>query len=97
VLEAVDGEDAAEKFAEANGGIALVILDFTMPKMNGVEALGVMRSKRRDVKTLFMSGYSEEMLTKKGMLDPGQKFILKPFSPNEMLQSVREALAAAAG
>jgi hypothetical protein len=41
---------------------------------------------------LFISGYSEDMISKKGILEEGSSFISKPVSPSELLQKVREVL-----
>ncbi|HKU42970.1 MAG TPA: PAS domain S-box protein, partial [Polyangiales bacterium] len=59
VLEAADGESGAAAFIEHAGDCALVLLDMTMPKLNGEETLRAIRRVRSDVPVLLMSGYNE--------------------------------------
>ncbi len=92
VIEASDGVEAVDRFAEHAGSIDLVLTDTIMPRKNGREACGEMRKLRRDVPALFTSGYSREILRKKGLIDDDPDFILKPVTPRELLRRVREAL-----
>jgi DNA-binding response OmpR family regulator len=91
VIVADDGLDALEKY-KSNGVIDLLILDVIMPGKNGKEVYDEIRSRRPDIKTLFMSGYTANVIYKKGMLESGTEFITKPFSPNIFLRKVREVL-----
>ncbi len=95
VIEAFDGEDAVAKFTEHKDSIQLLIFDVIMPRMNGIEAYAAIRSKQSKVKALFMSGYSEDLIENKVMLEKGQRFIVKPFSSKDLVAYVREALDAA--
>lgn len=92
VIEAVDGADAVAKFTKHKDAIQLLILDVIMPKMNGIEAYTAIRKKQRKVKALFASGYSEDLIQGREMLDKGQRFIVKPFSSKDLVAQVREAL-----
>jgi CheY-like chemotaxis protein len=94
VIEAVDGEDAIAKYRENKDRVQLVILDGIMPKKNGKEVYQEIRSITPAIKTIFVSGYSEDIITKEGLLEPGINFILKPATPNELLKKVREILDA---
>src|ERR1039457_2712173 len=62
VIEAVDGEDALAKFNENKDEIKLVILDVIMPKMNGKEACEKIQQLKPDMKCLFTSGYSADII-----------------------------------
>lgn len=92
VIEAVDGEDAIDKYREHNNEIRLVIMDAVMPKKNGREAFEEIRRIYPGARVLFMSGYAADTLDAKGILDNGLDFILKPISPAELLKKVREVL-----
>jgi PAS domain S-box-containing protein len=92
VIEAMDGEDAVTKFNEQNAAIDLLVLDVIMPKKSGKDAYLAIRQIRPDIKVLFTSGYTADLIHKKGILDPDMVFIMKPISPTMLLGKVREVL-----
>ena len=92
VLEARDGRDAIEKFAQNKDRINLVILDVVMPKKNGNEAYNEIRKIREDVKALFTSGYTGDIVLGKGIQNNAFNFMPKPVSPYELLKKVRVVL-----
>lgn len=92
VIVAVDGEDAVNRFIEHKDKIQLIILDVIMPRKSGREAYEAIKGIRPDIKAVFMSGYTDDIMQKKGMLDKDVDLILKPVSPNELLRKVREVL-----
>jgi PAS domain S-box-containing protein len=92
VLEARDGWDAIEKFAQNKDKINLVILDVVMPKKNGNEAYHEIRKIKEDVKALFTSGYTGDIVLSKGIQDNAFNFLPKPLSPVELLKKVRTVL-----
>lgn len=92
VIEAVDGEDAIEKFLENKEKVQLLILDVMMPRKNGKEAYDEIRKASPGIKTLFMSGYMADVMQTKGILEAGLDFISKPVSPTQFLKKVREVL-----
>lgn len=94
VIEAVDGEDAASKFASSADKIKVVVSDVIMPRKNGKELYETIRLHRPDVKVLFMSGYTQEILERKGIVGDGIGFIIKPVMPGELLKKLREVLDA---
>ena len=69
VLEAVDGEDSIRKFAENSTSIDLVLLDVIMPKKDGREVLEKIRELRPDIKSVFMSGYTADIIKQKGVVE----------------------------
>ncbi len=93
VIEAVDGEDAVDKFRENKERIQLLILDVIMPKKNGKEAYEEIRKVRSDVPVLFSSGYTADIIGKKGILEEGFNFISKPISSSLLLSKIREILS----
>jgi len=94
VLKAVDGEDAVEKFEACGEEIPLVILDIIMPKKNGKEVFDAVRALKPDCRALFLSGYTADIIHKRGVLDERLEFISKPFRPQQLLKKVREVLDA---
>lgn len=92
VIEAVDGEDAINKFMENKDRIQLLLLDIMMPKKSGKVVYEEIRNIRPDVKALFTSGYAIDIIQKIGILEEGLNFVLKPISPKELLRKVREVL-----
>ncbi|MBJ6723382.1 PAS domain S-box protein [Geomesophilobacter sediminis] len=96
VIAARDGEDAVGKFRDNCGEIGMVILDVIMPKMNGKEALEEIERIRPGSKAIFISGYTDEIIHERGILDAGLEFVPKPLNPLHLLQKVREILDAAA-
>jgi len=67
------------------------------PKKNGKEAYEEIRKIRPDVKVIFTSGYTADVLHKKGILEQGINFISKPISPNEFIRMVRRVLDTGTG
>jgi PAS domain S-box-containing protein len=92
IITAVDGLDALAKFRENRDKIDLVILDIIMPKMNGKDAFDEMRKINSDVKAIFISGYTGEIIHKRGILDQTLVFVSKPLNLRKLLIKVREVL-----
>jgi PAS domain S-box-containing protein len=92
VIEATDGEDATNKFISDKDKIQLVLLDVIMPKKNGKEVYYAIKKIRPDIKALFMSGYTADVMHEQGIIEKGFKFILKPFSPTKLSEKIREVL-----
>jgi CheY-like chemotaxis protein len=92
VIDAVDGEDAIRKFKQMRDEIDLLILDVIMPRKNGREVYNETSKIAPEIKALFLSGYNEDIIFKKGMLDPGLNFLSKPVLPAELLRKVRDVL-----
>jgi PAS domain S-box-containing protein len=92
VITSIDGEDAIKKFTENKDKIQLLLLDVVMPKKNGREAYEEIQLIKPDIKALFTSGYTANVIHKKGVIEEGLNFISKPSSPKELLNKVREIL-----
>ena len=92
VIAAEDGEEAIKKFKENKKEIQLLLLDVIMPKKNGKEVYEEIKKINPRIKTIFLSGYTANLIHKKGILEEGLNFMLKPVSPKELLKKVREAL-----
>jgi len=92
VLEAARGEEALRIAGEHAGEISLMITDVIMPGMNGRELAERMAVLRPEMKVLYMSGYAETAVYRKGILDPGAPFLQKPFGPPDLGRKVRDVL-----
>ncbi len=92
VIDAVDGEDGMNKFMESTERIELLILDVVMPKKNGKEVYEAIKAISPGIKVLFTSGYTKNIIHRKGIVEEGMDLIFKPLSPKELLIRVREAL-----
>jgi PAS domain S-box-containing protein len=92
IIEAKDGEDAIVKFMKNKRRVDLIILDVVMPKKNGKEVYEEIKKNVPYVKALFTSGYTADVIHKKGVLDEKLNFISKPVSPKELLKKVREII-----
>ncbi|QWR76394.1 MASE3 domain-containing protein [Candidatus Magnetomonas plexicatena] len=91
-IEIQDGQEAVETYKKRSGEIHMVILDVIMPKMNGEQAYDKMRDVKPSVKTLFMSGFSFDVLSKRETVPENFDFISKPLFAEEFLSKVREIL-----
>ncbi len=92
VVEASDGAEAMEKFNENKTTIDLLLLDVIMPRKNGKEAYLAIKKVRPDVRAIFMSGYTGDILTRKGISRDGVPMISKPIVIERLLRVIREVL-----
>jgi CheY-like chemotaxis protein len=92
VITAEDGPDAVNKFNENKDAVRLCILDVIMPKKSGKAVLDEINKISPDIRALFISGYTAEVLDRQEILDRGFHFISKPVSPETLLQKVRAIL-----
>jgi len=92
VLAANTPEEAISLAQEHSGEIDLLMTDVVMPEMNGRDLANKMLSLQPNLKRLFMSGYTANVIADHGILDEGLHFIQKPFSRKDLTAKVREAL-----
>lgn len=92
VVEASDGVEAIEKFHEERTAIDLLLLDVIMPRKNGKEAYLAIKKVRPEVRAIFMSGYTGDILTRKGISREGVPMISKPIVIEKLLRVIREVL-----
>jgi len=83
-------EEVAEKYP---GEIHLLLTDVVMPGTSGRELAVLITRRRPHVRVLYMSGYTENVVTSGGLLEEGLAFLQKPFSPALLVQRIREVLA----
>ncbi len=84
--------EAIRLASEYAGTIHLLMTDVVMPEMNGRDLAANILSLYPDIKRLFMSGYTANVIAHHGVLDEGVNFIPKPFSRNDLVTKLREVL-----
>jgi PAS domain S-box-containing protein len=92
IFEAVDGEDTVRVFSANQNEINLVILDVIMPKKNGKDVYNEIIKMNPGMKVIFISGYSSDIIHKRGILEEKLDIISKPIMPDELLTKVRRIL-----
>ena len=92
VLAASRPEDALRIARDYTGKIHLLITDVVMPGMNGRDLARNVANHHPDIKRLFMSGYTADVIAHNGMLHSGLYFIQKPFSGYHLASQIREVL-----
>jgi len=92
IITASDGEEALNRFRLASRAIPLVISDVVMPRKNGKQIFEEIRSLSPDVKFIFISGYTADVIIQKGIFDSGVDFVTKPFTKSDILGKIREVL-----
>jgi PAS domain S-box-containing protein len=92
VLEAPHGGSALLTCEKFDGSIDLIISDIVMPQMNGQELVERLLPLQPNMKVLFISGYSENIVSDRNVLDPRMLYVQKPFTPIELLGKVRQVL-----
>jgi len=92
VLTAVDGVDAVEVFEQNLSAVSCIVMDFSMPRMNGYEAALEIRKKNSDVPIIIVSGLAVtpeiENMVKKGELE----YMSKPFHEQSLIEAISGAI-----
>lgn len=94
VIEAADGAVAMQIAVAHEGVIHLLLTDVIMPGMNGRELAQRVSEIRPNMRVLYMSGYTENVIGQNGTLDAGIKLLQKPFNLRDLKEMVREVLDA---
>ena len=92
VLKATNAEDALEIAKDVDTRIDLLITDVIMTKMNGIELAEAMKPLRPQLKILFMSGYTDNIIAQEGLIKKGENFLPKPLIPTNVTNKIREML-----
>ncbi len=95
VLTASHGSEALEIGERHQGPIHLLLLDVVLPQMSGAEIAERLKSSYPGTRVLYMSGYPEDAIIHRKLLDGTAAFIQKPFAPTALLAKVRELLDSA--
>jgi len=92
VIRATSSADALPLFERHKDEIRLLLTDIVMPGMDGKELFVRMQAMRPDLRVVFMSGYTEDVIAHHGVLEEGINFVQKPFTIDELCQAVRRVL-----
>lgn len=93
IHEAVNGRDAVEKYLEVRPD--LVTMDITMPGMSGLEALQSIREQDPGARVLMVSAMGQQKMTVEALEYGAMDFLVKPFQPTKVLETVKKCLQAA--
>jgi len=88
VIEADAGDQAAQLAARLPR-IDVLLTDVVMPRLNGIELAEQLKTTSRDLRVLFMSGYTDTAIVRNGLLSDSATFLQKPFTPDELLRKLR--------
>ena len=84
----------AMRLGDGEERIDLLLTDVVMPEMSGRELAGQLTARHPELRVLYMSGYSDEVLASRGVIDPGIRLLMKPFTSAALTSQVRETLDA---
>ena len=92
VLQAEDGPQALALAQSHPGPIGMMLTDVIMPGMNGRELADRLKEVRPDTRVLFMSGYTDRIMSPDGLLDPSVAYLQKPFTADQLSAAVLAVL-----
>ena len=92
VLEAANGDAAIAVSDAFDAPIHLVISDAVMPGISGAETVRHLQARRPGLKALFVSGYTDDEITRRGIVSSSVRFVQKPFTASDFARAVRETL-----
>jgi nitrogen-specific signal transduction histidine kinase len=94
VLEAENGREALEVLARQTAPVDVVVTDMVMPEMSGRAFADVLAVRYPDVRVLFVSGYTDDEILRRGLGAADTLLLEKPFTTEELLGAVRQVLDA---
>jgi len=92
VLVARDGLEGLRVAEQHLGALDLLVTDVIMPGLNGREMAERLQASRPNLRTLFLSGYTDDAIVRHGVLSGEVPFLQKPFTPSDLAQKVGEVL-----
>jgi two-component system cell cycle sensor histidine kinase/response regulator CckA len=94
VMTAENGEQALTLASAYSGEIDLMVTDVVMPQMGGRELVEQLSPLRRNLRVIFMSGYTDDAIVRHGLMDDHLEFIQKPFTADALARKIRTTLDA---
>jgi two-component system cell cycle sensor histidine kinase/response regulator CckA len=91
-LEAATASEAVRLLEQEQGKIDLVITDVVMPGMSGGQLGETLAHRFPTIPVLYMSGFANDDVIRRGLLEPSRPFLQKPYTPDELAQKIREVL-----
>jgi two-component system, cell cycle sensor histidine kinase and response regulator CckA len=95
VIEADGGRAALEILERHEGAVDMLVADVIMPDLTGPSLAAKVRERLPGIRTLFVSGYTQDVMTQRGELAPDEELLEKPFTPDQLARRVRGILDAA--
>jgi two-component system cell cycle sensor histidine kinase/response regulator CckA len=95
-IEAGNGHEALALVRASRGQVQLVLTDVVMPELGGAEFARRLAELQPGLPILFMSGFTDDEVVRRGLLEPGAPFLQKPFDAAALGRRVREVLDARA-
>jgi PAS domain S-box-containing protein len=92
VLTAADGQEAVDMYRQRMKDIELVVLDYAMPRLSGLDTLHLLRELNPNIPVLFSSGYYSEQALQAMEKEEMVGFVGKPYRPGELARCVRDIL-----
>ena len=92
VLDSANGEDAVLLADAFPGTIHLLVTDVIMPGMNGRNLADYLTIRRPELRVLFVSGYTESIISHRCVLDPNVAYLQKPFTPESLGKKIRHII-----
>ena len=92
VATAVDGKDGVDKYKELCPNVALVTMDITMPRMDGITALEQIIAFDKNARVVMVSALGKEELVKKSLLAGAKNYIVKPLDRKKVLERISASL-----
>jgi len=92
VLQAKDGLEALEVSRKHGGTIELLLTDIVMPGMGGRALAEELGRERKEIRIVYMSGYTGQAVGSQGPVEPGSFYLHKPFTKQALTEKIREAL-----
>jgi DNA-binding response OmpR family regulator len=92
IREASDGQEAVELLEGREDTVDLIITDLAMPQLNGRELAEWVGRRRPGLPVLFISGYTDDEMVRRGLIEPNKPFMSKPFTPELLAAKVRALL-----
>jgi two-component system cell cycle sensor histidine kinase/response regulator CckA len=92
VLEAENGQTALRVAGEHDGAIDLLVTDVVMPQLGGADLARELEQQRPGMNVLFLSGYTNQTLESRGVLRQKARLLQKPFTLEDLLKAVQEAM-----
>lgn len=92
VIAAADGHEAILLANAFSARIDLILTDMVLPGLSGCEIVARLRSKRPDIRVLYMSGYADDEICRRGLPNESVRLLEKPFTAIQLLNAVRASL-----
>ena len=92
VTTAANGPEALVALERLDGRIDLVICDVVMPALSGPEVVERLRARRPEIRAILMSGYTDNVVVRHGIVEGDYDFLEKPFSTDRLAAKIRAAL-----